>query len=102
MIAEPDVDVVCVGEAEDVFLELLDTMEADGDITTIRNIHVKRNGTIVRNPLRPLRQDLDSLPFPDRTLFNDYPPHPPPNPLSNPKASMKRARSAAFRPSPNI
>ena len=59
------VDMACVGEGEGTLLELADTLEAGGDVTSIRNLAVKVDGEKVHNPLRPLIEDLDSLPFID-------------------------------------
>jgi len=66
MIDEDGVDVVCRGEGELVTLELCDRLEAARDIGDVRNLWVKRNGRIRRNAPRPLVEDLDSLPYPDR------------------------------------
>jgi len=66
MICEEGVDVVCRGEGEDAMLELCDRLQSGRDFSDVRNLHVKRNGGVVSNPLRPLIADLDSLPFPDR------------------------------------
>ena len=72
MIDSPGVDIICRGEGELAILELADTMERGGDVTTIRNLHVKtRNGTIYRNDLRP-PVPLDELPMPDRELYYKY------------------------------
>ncbi len=69
MIDTPGVDIICRGEGELAMLELADTMERGGDVTSIRNLHVKtRNGTIHRNDLRP-PVPLDELPMPDRELY---------------------------------
>jgi radical SAM superfamily enzyme YgiQ (UPF0313 family) len=73
MIEEPGVDCVFRGEAEEAFSELLDTMEKGNDLSSIQNLWFKRDGTIYKNQVRPLVQDLDTLPFPDRTLFKAYP-----------------------------
>lgn len=71
-IALPHVDLVCVGEGEGAIVELADALEAGRPPTGIRNLWWKRpDGTVERNPLRPL-VDLDTLPFPDRALY-DYP-----------------------------
>ncbi|MBF0557628.1 MAG: B12-binding domain-containing radical SAM protein [Nitrospirae bacterium] len=58
-------DIVCVGEGEEAVLELVQRLEEGKDYTDIRNLQVKRGGKIYRNELRPLIQDLDSLPFYD-------------------------------------
>ena len=69
MIEDPGVDVVCRGEGEDAIVELADAVCNDRDITRIKNLWVKQNGRIHKNPLRPLISDLDMLPFPARDLF---------------------------------
>jgi radical SAM superfamily enzyme YgiQ (UPF0313 family) len=67
------VDMVCRGEGEEAFLELVDKMSAGKDYHDIRNIWLKkRKGIIKKNTLRPLIKDLDSLPFPDKDLFYKY------------------------------
>jgi len=71
IIQEPCVDMVCVGEGEYTLLELADKLDAGEDISNIQNLWVKKNGQIVQNDLRPLVEDLDELPFPDRTLYDD-------------------------------
>ena len=64
------VDMICVGEGEEALAELSDRLERDRDITIIRNIWVKKNNKIYKNEIRPLIDDLDSLPFPDRDIFD--------------------------------
>ncbi len=65
-------DAICIGEGEYPLLELADTLQKGGDPRAIRNLWVKtRDQGIVKNPTRPFMEDLDSLPFPDRELF-DY------------------------------
>lgn len=63
------VDMVGIGEGEGVLLDLCDRMQSGGDISDIPNLWLKRGGDIVRNPLRPLIDDLDTLPFPDREVM---------------------------------
>lgn len=55
-------DIVCVGEGEEAVLDLVERIEAGRDYSDIQNLWVKRNGGLVRNPLRPLAQDLDIFP----------------------------------------
>ncbi len=64
------VDVLCVGEGEEASADLLDSLERGEMDRAIPNLWFKRDGEIIRNPIRPLRQDLDSLPFPDRDLHD--------------------------------
>ncbi|MFH1397111.1 MAG: radical SAM protein, partial [Candidatus Omnitrophota bacterium] len=63
------VDAVCVGEGEYPLLELADSLENSRDISNIKNLWVKAGGRIYKNDPRPLIDNLDELPFPDRGLF---------------------------------
>ena len=58
-------DMVCLGEGEEAILELLEKMKYGHNIFDTRNIWFNKNGDIIKNSLRPLIQDLDSLPFYD-------------------------------------
>ncbi len=72
-IKNPYIDAICRGEGEHAFLELANAIDKKKPITKIKNIWVKKNGKIYRNPVRPLIKDLDELPFPDRDLYRKYP-----------------------------
>jgi len=65
-------DIVMVGEGEEAFLELAESLAAGRDIQHLQNIWVKNGEEIIRNPLRPLIQDLDTLPFFDFGLDDHY------------------------------
>ncbi len=71
IIHEPPVDMICLGEGEFTVLELMQKLDKGEDISHIQNLWIKRNGQIIKNDLRPLIEDLDMLPFPDRTLYDD-------------------------------
>mgnify|MGYP000169368933 CR=1 FL=1 len=64
-------DIVCVGEGERPMLELVETLERDADYTRIPNLWVRRNGTVIRNDVGPLLENLDALPYPDFHLEQD-------------------------------
>ncbi len=66
VLDKAELDAICIGEGDYSFVELLDKLEKKEDVSKLRNIVVK-GGKL--NNLRPLVQDLDSLPFPDRELF---------------------------------
>jgi radical SAM superfamily enzyme YgiQ (UPF0313 family) len=68
------VDAACCGEGEYPLLELCEALQSGRDYSEIRNLWVKKDGDIKRKQTRPLIEDLDSLPFPDRELFdrNDF------------------------------
>ncbi len=68
----PGLDAICIGEGEYPLLELAEALQQGQDPRAIRNLWVKtRDQGIVKNPTRPFMEDLDSLPFTDRALF-DY------------------------------
>ncbi len=69
------VDMVCVGEGEYPMLELADSMEQGKINTSIRNIWFKKDGQVIANEVRPLIDDLDSLPMPDKELYYSASPH---------------------------
>lgn len=66
------VDMVCVGEGEEAIVELAASMERGIKDTDIKNIWFKDADGIKRNPVRPLIQDLDTLPYPDKDLFDPH------------------------------
>ncbi len=61
---------ICVGEGEYALLELVEALEQKKDYSKIKNFWFKIDGKTVKNSLRPLIQDLDKLPFPDREIFD--------------------------------
>ncbi len=70
VLANPDIDFVCVGEGEYPLLDLVNAMDAGQELIAIPNLWLRRNGRDIRNVLRPLIANLDDLPFPDRELFD--------------------------------
>jgi radical SAM superfamily enzyme YgiQ (UPF0313 family) len=69
-ISEGAIDAICRGEGEESFSEFLAALDHGGDDTRIPGLWTKRDGTIFRNPMRPLIEDLDKIPFPDRDLID--------------------------------
>lgn len=72
VIKTPGLDVICQGEGEDAAVELADAIAHKRDFRGIRDLWVKQDGKIYRNPARGLRRDLDALPFPPRELLYEY------------------------------
>ena len=62
---QADVDAICTGEGEFAFEEFLSLYRDGRDFTGVRNFWFKRDGTIQRNPFRPLQTplELETLPF---------------------------------------
>ena len=69
VVANHDLDYVCLGEGEYPLQELATALEEGRSCEQIANLWLRRDGNVVQNRLRPLLQDLDALPFPDRELF---------------------------------
>ncbi len=70
VISTPGIDYAAVGEAEDTLLELCGALGEGRDTTSIEGLWARRGDRVFRNPARALRTDLDSLPFPDRSIFD--------------------------------
>jgi anaerobic magnesium-protoporphyrin IX monomethyl ester cyclase len=68
-VEEAGVDAVCVGEGERAIVELVAALEAGRPLTGIDNWWFHRDGTIERNPVGHLEDNLDRLPLPDRGLL---------------------------------
>ena len=70
MVEVEGVDAVCRGEGEDSALEFFSLLREGQSPLECLNWYVKDEaGVVHENGLRPLIQDLDKLPFPDRSLF---------------------------------
>lgn len=70
VIQHPAWDFLVIGEADLAFSELTQAIQADRDPSSIGNVWGRKGGEIFRNAVRPLVTDLDSLPFPDREVFD--------------------------------
>ncbi len=66
-----DFDIVVVGEGEETMLEIVREMEKDADLSRVRGIAYKEEGQMKVTPLRDFNQNLDSIPFPARELFDN-------------------------------
>lgn len=73
VITEKGVDMLAIGEADYACLELLDNLQEKKDITTIKNLWIKKDDKIFKNEVRDLVSDLDELPHPDREIYYKYP-----------------------------
>jgi len=57
-------DAICLGEGEGALSELITALQFGSDFRSIANLWVNAEDQVVRNRLRPLMQQLDSMPFP--------------------------------------
>ena len=72
VLQNENIDMVCIGEGEEAFAELLDKMQQGVDASDTKNIWFKKDGRIIKNDLRDLIKDLNRLPFPEKELFYEY------------------------------
>lgn len=72
--ADPAVDYVCQGEGEEALTELMDCLASGRKPTAISNLCFYDGARLVKNPLRGLEGDLDSLPFPNKSLYYEQMP----------------------------
>jgi anaerobic magnesium-protoporphyrin IX monomethyl ester cyclase len=69
------VDSVCLGEAEESLLELLNKMEAGTDYRDVQNFWFKKNNNpsdVIMNDRKPLMMNLDDVPTYDYELDGHY------------------------------
>jgi anaerobic magnesium-protoporphyrin IX monomethyl ester cyclase len=67
----PSVDVVVRGEGEETIVDLVDALETGGSLKEVQGIAFRDGDAVFSTSDRPLIEDLDSLPFPDRSLLDD-------------------------------
>lgn len=73
-ISNPQIDAICTGEGEICIKNLCDSFDGNAYDTTVKGFWFRKSdGTIVKNPPEKLVEDLDSLPFADRSIYYKYP-----------------------------
>jgi len=65
-------DYVFLGESEQSFVEFINAIKNNYSIKNIKNLAYKSANKIIINEIRPLNQDLDSMPFPDHYPKKSY------------------------------
>ncbi|MDP2158830.1 MAG: radical SAM protein [Nitrospirota bacterium] len=64
-------DAIVTGEGEQTCLEMIARLESNKGLQGVSGVAYREKGEIVKNPPRPLIEDLDALPFPARDLLGD-------------------------------
>jgi radical SAM superfamily enzyme YgiQ (UPF0313 family) len=59
-----ETDILCVGEGEGTITDLVKCLRDGKPYQSINNLWVKNGSYIIKNPMRSLIQNLDSIPFP--------------------------------------
>jgi radical SAM superfamily enzyme YgiQ (UPF0313 family) len=70
MKTQDKINFIVLGEGECTTVELLQTLEKNGDVKKVKGICFKKNKEIIYTEPRPLIEDLDILPFPARHLMD--------------------------------
>lgn len=69
VLANEEVDYVIVGEGEGALLDLVRGLEKGDVDPSTPNLWLRVDGKIIGNKPRPLIENLDDLPFPDKEMF---------------------------------
>lgn len=69
IIREKPVDIICRGEGDEAIVDIAAMLERRVYATDVANCWFSVDGRIVTNDPRPLVEDLDRLPCPDRELY---------------------------------
>lgn len=67
-ISFDEIDMLCVGEGEEMIVELCKRLRDGRDLSGIPNLWVKKNGSIIKNPLSP-PIDINKNPLVDMSIF---------------------------------
>ncbi len=70
VLASPDVDYVILSEGEESLLALIEALMSGGDVSEIDGLGYKVEGALKINPRTRYIANLDTIPFPDRDLFD--------------------------------
>lgn len=70
MVKELNLDFAVIGEAEITIVEVVRNIKNGKSLGGIKGVVFKDSDKVVNNGPRELVQDLDRLPFPDRSLLN--------------------------------
>lgn len=65
-------DCICIGEGEYPVLEYIECLEKGNSAKEVQNIWIKENGSIYKNAVRSFIPNLDTLPFPDRDIWQRW------------------------------
>tara|TARA_B100000787_G_scaffold31675_1_gene21395 strand:- start:555 stop:2171 length:1617 start_codon:yes stop_codon:yes gene_type:complete len=75
IIEEDGIDAICTGEGDTAFSEFVNKLRDKEQYWMTKSFHVKHEGEIYRNGLGQLVDDLNDLPFPDRSVLYDADPN---------------------------
>lgn len=91
------VDYILYGEYELTLLELVNALENNESLSNITGLIFRNASRIVTNPPRPLIENLDSIPWPERDLLPMYNYNDAFAGLAEPNVQMWASRGCPFR-----
>jgi anaerobic magnesium-protoporphyrin IX monomethyl ester cyclase len=72
VLRHPEFDYAVLGEGEESFALLLETLSMGGDARSLAGVACRNGQTITVNPRRSYIADIDALPFPAYDLISDF------------------------------
>ncbi len=69
VISNQEFDVAVIGEGENTIVDLVTALDSNSDLRSVKGIIFRENGKNIQTESRPLIDNLDSLPFPARSLL---------------------------------
>ena len=66
-----EIDVLCRGEGNNAMVELANCLEKGTDYSNIKNLWIRKNGTIIRNELAPF-VNMNDVNFDDHEIYRKY------------------------------
>ncbi len=91
------IDFVMIGEYEMTLLDLLRHIEKKSNVGEVKGLIFRDNGSIVKNPDRPLLESLDALPWPMRDSLPMERYYDVPGGLPMPSVQMLASRGCPFQ-----
>ena len=70
VLEDANIDAVVKGEGEAPLAEIVNSLKAKTDISLIRGLIIKKNGSIMKNEPSPFIKNLDTIPHPARNLVD--------------------------------
>ncbi len=71
-INEQPIDAICRGEGENAIVRFISYFENHLSPREVENFWIKKGEEIIKNDLSRLIEDLDTIPFPDRKIYEKY------------------------------
>lgn len=63
------IDAICRGDGEDALPEYLSAVEERRNIAKLRGWWIKNDSGVIKNDVYPLRENLDTIAYPDRDIY---------------------------------